>query len=150
MCLGRRCSRGRVCDPRSRQLSGTRYRLPRFECGSLLLALNRLRRSTEVDSWIPSQSHAGNTGETSSHWQSADLLDLSHRGAAVLTRASQSFEIGAELSLDCSGVPGLGPSPLEAVVRWSQDDVDLADLVLLGLEFIQPLVSWPEALRTRD
>ena len=59
-------------------------------------------------------------------WQSADLLDLSHRGAAVLTRASQSFEIGAELSLDCSGVPGLGPSLLEAVVHWSQDDVDLA------------------------
>ena len=83
-------------------------------------------------------------------WQSADLLDLSHRGAAVLTRASQSFEIGAELSLDCSGVPGLGPSPLEAVVRWSQDDVDLADLVLLGLELIQPLESWPEAQTTRD
>ena len=29
------------------------------------LALNSLRRSTEVDSWIPCQSHAGNTGETS-------------------------------------------------------------------------------------
>ena len=116
----------------------------------MLLALNSLRRSTEVDSWIQCQSHAGNTGETSGHWQSADLLDLSHRSAAVLTRASQSFEIGAELSLDCSGVPGLGPSPLEAVVRWSQDDVDLADLVLLGLEFIQPLESWPEALTTRD
>ena len=150
MCLGRRCSRGRVCDPRSRQVSGTCDLRPRFESASLPLALNRLRRSTEGDGWIPCQSHAGNTGETSGHWQSADLLDLSHRSSAVLTRASQSFEIGAELSIDCSGVPGLGPSPLEAVVRWSQDDVDLADLVLLGLEFIQPLESWPEALTTRD
>lgn len=92
---------------------------------------------------LPLRRFTAAPGRDHRPWQPADLLDLSSCGAAVLVQAIQPFETGAEFSLDCSGLASLGRSQLEAVVRWSQVAADLDDLGLLGLEFTQPLASWP-------
>ena len=74
-------------------------------------------------------------------WQSANILDISLGGMALLVCAPPGREPGARLQLDLSNHPHFGAPERSAVLRWSR----LGGLfAVLGVAFDEPLSALPE------
>ena len=71
--------------------------------------------------------------------QRADLLDISSGGASLLTAADPLLVAGAGVVVDFSDLRDWPVGQRPAEIRWVQVDAGLLDLVLLGVQFLEPI-----------
>ena len=69
----------------------------------------------------------------------ADLLDIGEGGASLVTSADERFVPGAPVILDFSGLDGWETGHKASEIRWIQPESDLVDLVLMGVQFLEPI-----------
>ena len=78
--------------------------------------------------------------------QRADLLDLSSGGASLLTGGAHLLVVGARVVLDFSDLKGWALGQRLAEIRWVQDESGLGDLVLVGVQFVEPIARFLETI----
>lgn len=78
--------------------------------------------------------------------QRADLLDLSSGGASLLTGGAPLLVVGERVVLDFSDLKGWALGQRLADIRWVQDESGLGDLVLLGVQFVEPIARFLETI----
>ena len=112
--------------------------------------LNRRREARlTVGSVLPIQLRAVPSGQAPGAWFSADILDISHGGLALLLSASAAFPPRAALLLDVSNHPGFGRVRLPATLRWSTAADGLGALQVIGVQLDQPLPRVPPLVQSR-
>jgi len=113
-------------------------------------ALNRRREARlPVGSVLPVQLRPMPPGEPPGSWFSADILDISHGGLALLLSASAAMPPRLPLLLDVSNHPGFGRVRLAATLRWSAPADGLGALQVIGVQFDQPLPLLPPLVQSR-
>ena len=113
-------------------------------------ALNRRREARlPVGSVLPVQLRPMPPGEPPESWFSADILDISHGGLALLLSASAAMPPRLPLLLDVSNHPGFGRVRLAATLRWSAPADGLGALQVIGVQFDQPLPLLPPLVQSR-
>ena len=113
-------------------------------------ALNRRREQRlEVGSVLPVQLRAVPPGQDPGAWFSADILDISHGGLALLLSGSAALPPRVPLLLDVSNHPGFGRVRLAATLRWSTAADGLGALQVIGVQFDQPLPLVPPLVQSR-
>ena len=113
-------------------------------------ALNRRREvRLAVGSVLPVQLRPMPPGQPPGAWISADILDISHGGLALLLSASAALPAQLPLLLDVSNHPGFGRVRLAATLRWSAPADGLGVLQVVGVQFDQPLPLVPPLVQSR-
>ncbi len=102
-----------------------------------------------VGSVLPVQLRFLSTGQPPGAWMTADILDISHGGMALLVPCLETTLVGEPLLLDLSQHPGFDAVRLPAVLRWSCPAGDLGVLQLIGVQFDQPLPRVPPLVQSR-
>jgi hypothetical protein len=109
-------------------------------------ALNRRREQRLA---VGSVLRAVPPGQVPGAWFSADILDISHGGLALLLSSSAAFSPRAALLLDVSNHPGFGRVRLPATLRWSTAADGLGALQVIGVQLDQPLPLVPPLVQSR-
>jgi hypothetical protein len=109
-----------------------RRREPRQSVGSVLPIRLRL---------LPDQP--------ASQWLTADILDISHGGLALLVPAITAPQLGSPVLLDVSDHPGFGVVRLPGLLRWCEPADQLGALQVLGVQLDQPLPRLPPLVQSR-
>jgi hypothetical protein len=102
-----------------------------------------------VGSVLPVQLRFLPNGQPPGAWMTADILDISHGGMALLVPCFEEVRSGAPLVLDVSQHPGFGAVRIPAVLRWSRPAGDLGLLQLIGVQLDQPLPRVPPLVQSR-
>ncbi|MFZ9534902.1 MAG: PilZ domain-containing protein [Vulcanococcus sp.] len=93
-----------------------------------------------VGSVLPVRLRLLPAGAPPGPWMTADILDISLGGLALLLDAAQPLRQGSSSQLDFSNHPGFPGSPLAAELRWREP---MGELQLVGVQLEQPLASLP-------
>ncbi|WP_168187964.1 PilZ domain-containing protein [Synechococcus sp. CB0101] len=102
-----------------------------------------------VGSVLPVQLRFLPNGQPPGAWMTADILDISHGGMALLVPCLETTLVGEPLLLDVSQHPGFGAVRLPAVLRWSCPAGELGLLQLIGVQLDQPLPRVPPLVQSR-
>jgi hypothetical protein len=102
-----------------------------------------------VGSVLPVQLRFLPSGQPPGAWITADILDISHGGMALLLPCLETTLVGEPLLLDVSQHPGFGAVRLPAVLRWSRPAGELGLLQLIGVQLDQPLPRVPPLVQSR-
>ena len=102
-----------------------------------------------VGSVLPVQLRPMPPGQPPGAWISADILDISHGGLALLLSASAAMPPLVPLLLDLSNHPGFGRVRLPATLRWRAPADGLGALQVIGVQFDQPLPLVPPLVQSR-
>ena len=102
-----------------------------------------------VGSVLPVQLCFLPEGQPPGPWISADILDISHGGMALLVPCLAEPLVGEPLLLDVSQHPGFGAVRLPAVLRWSRPAGELGLVQLIGVQLDQPLPRVPPLVQSR-
>ena len=102
-----------------------------------------------VGSVLPVQLRFLPAGQPPQPWITADILDISHGGMALLVPCQDGTRLGESLLLDVSQHPGFGAVRLPAVLRWSRPAGELGLVQLIGVQLDQPLPRVPPLVQSR-
>ena len=102
-----------------------------------------------VGSVLPVQLRFLPPGQPPGAWITADILDISHGGMALLLPCQEAAVIALPLLLDVSHHPGFGAVRLPGVLRWSQPADGLGVLQLIGVQLDRPLPLVPPLVQSR-
>ena len=102
-----------------------------------------------VGSVLPVQLRFLPNGQPPGVWITADILDISHGGIALLVPQLAEVRLGEQLLLDVSQHPGFGTVRLPAVLRWSRPAGELGVLQLIGVQLDRPLARVPPLVQSR-
>ena len=109
----------------------------------------RSEQRLEVGSVLPVQLRAVPLEQAPGAWFSADILDISHGGLALLLSADAALPPRVPLLLDVSNHPGFGRVRLAATLRWSAAADGLGVLQVIGIQLDQPLPLLPPLVQSR-
>ena len=79
-------------------------------------------------------------------WITADILDISHGGMALLLPEDAGLVMGGEVLLDVSLHPGFGLVRLPGYLRWHQAAGLAGGLCVVGVQFDRPLPRVPQLM----
>ncbi len=102
-----------------------------------------------VGSVLPVQLRFLPNGQPPGAWITADILDISHGGMALLVPQLAEARLGEQLLLDVIQHPGFGAVRLPAVLRWSRPAGELGVLQLIGVQLDRPLPRVPPLVQSR-
>jgi len=102
-----------------------------------------------VGSVLPVQLRALPEAAPPGAWLSADILDISHGGLALLVQANAALSSGCPLLLDVSNHPGFAAVRLPATLRWSAPADGLGALQVIGVQLDRPLPRVPPLVQSR-
>ena len=102
-----------------------------------------------VGSVLPVQVRLLPPGLPPGAWISADILDISHGGMALLVPRQEGGLIGQSLLLDVSDHPGFGVVRLPGVLRWCSAADGLGALQVIGVQLVRPLPRVPPLVQRR-
>jgi hypothetical protein len=102
-----------------------------------------------VGSVLPVQVRVLPQGLPPGPWITADILDISHGGMALLLPRQDGELIGQPLLLDVSHHPGFGVVRLPGVLRWCRAADGLGVLQLIGVQLDRPLPLVPPLVQSR-
>ena len=112
--------------------------------------LNRRREQRlAVGSVLPIQLRLLPPGQLPGPWFTADILDISHGGLALLVTADAAPPTDCPLLLDVGNHPGFGVVRLAGRVRWRRPADGLGVLQLVGVQLDQPLPAVPPLVQSR-
>ena len=102
-----------------------------------------------VGSVLPVQLRALPAAEPPGPWLSADILDISQGGMALLVQANAALPLGSLLLLDVGNHPGFAAVRLPATLRWSTPADGLGALQVIGVQLDRPLPRVPPLVQSR-
>lgn len=113
-------------------------------------SLNRRREQRlPVGSVLPIRMRLLPPGQPPGAWLTADILDISHGGLALLVTATEAPLLDCPLLLDVSNHPGFGVVRLAGSLRWCRAADGLGVLQMLGVQLDQPLPLVPPLVQSR-
>jgi hypothetical protein len=89
-------------------------------------------------------------GQQPGPWITADILDISHGGMALLLPEDAGLVMGGDVLLDVSLHPGFGLVRLPGSLRWHQAAGVTGGLCVVGIQFDRPLMHLPQLMGVKE